>query len=520
MKEFLQKYGAAVIGILSGFDRLLFRGTLRNLAFADGLKLYLSVNKIMFKDAGAHFHNVSERVKAAALRVAEQQGRPVKYLASAQTDKEEEARRIAKKDGVTTGLICVLTSVEPCYSVVIRRDQCAKHQYIEYAPRKCLHYYFYWMHPELGLMHARLQTWFPFSMQVRINGREWLARTLDREKIAYRKKKNCFLNISDVERAQQLSDAQLSTDWPGLLNSVVQPLIALAPEIFGAFNTSYYWSAYQTEWASDVMFKKPQRLAEVYPRFLRHGIFTFKSADVMRFLGQYVSATGRLHPGFKREVMTSLKERPEGVRIKHWVGQNSLKLYDKQGSVLRTETTINNAQLFKVYRPKEGGPEDELAWRNMRQGVVDLQRRAEVSQACNERYLSALAKTSDERSFEESLDICRPVRWEGRQVRGLNPFGADAALLSELGRGDYNLNGLRNRDLQTHLYKHAPKDDAEQRSRSGQVTRQLRMLRAHGLIKKVPKTHRYQLTEKGRTLVVALGAAKQASTKKLTELAA
>jgi hypothetical protein len=309
-------------------------------------------------------------------------------------------------------------------------------------------------------------------------------------------------------------------DWPSLLDGLAQQVTPNIPEVFGLFQTGYYWTAHQTEWATDVMFKTPEQLAEVYPRFLRHGIHTFKSADVLRFLGHRISVTGRLRGHFKDEVMTSLRERPEGARIKHWVGQNSLKMYDKQGSVLRVETTINRAQPFRVYRPKEGGPEDQLAWRAMRQGVADMYRRAEVSQACNERYLAALAKTSDEQPLEEALDVCRPVRWEGRQVRGLNPFGADADLLRELGRGDYNINGFRNRDLQSRLYKNAPKDDAEKRRRSGQITRRLRMLRAHGLIKKVPKTHRYQLTDKGRTLVVALGAAKQASTKRLTELAA
>ena len=520
MKEFLQKFGAAVIGILSGFDRVVFRGTLRNMAFEDGLMLYLSVNKIKFKDAGGHFQAVSERVKVAALRVAEEQHRPVKYLASAQTSKEEEARRIAAKDGVTAGLICVLTSVEPCYSVLIRRDREAKHQYIKYAPRKCLHYYFYWMHAEVGLMHVRLQTWFPFTLQVCLNGREWLARSLDGEKIAYRKSENCFLELSNGARAQQLADAQLATDWPSFLDGLAQPIISLSPELFGTFKTRYYWSAHQTEWATDVMFKTPQALAELYPRLLRHGIHTFKSPDVMRFLGQYVSPTGRLHGRSKDEVISSLKQRPEGVRLKHWVGQNSLKLYDKQGSVLRAEMTINRARPFKVYRPKEGGPEDQLAWRYMRQGVADVYRRAQVSQACNERYLSALAKTNDDCSLEESLDVCQPVRWQDRPFRGLNPFGADKELLSELGRGEYNLNGLRNRDLQARLFKHAPGDDAEKRRRCGQITRKLRMLRAHGLIKKIPKTHRYQLTDKGRTLVVALGAAKQASTKQLTQLAA
>jgi hypothetical protein len=519
MKEFLQRFGGAVIGILSGFDRVLFRGTLRKLAFTDGMKLYLSVNKIMFKDAGAHFNAISERVKAAAEGIAEEQGRPLLYLESAQTNKEEQARKIAIKEGIDTGLICILKAVEPCRTFSIQRDAQKKHQYIRSALRKCLHYYFYYMHPELGLMHVRLQSWFPFSINVCINGREWLARTLDHKGIGYRKSDNCFRSIEDTLRAQKLADAQLSTDWPKLLDGFARQVNPLFPALFGKYETRYYWSAHQTEWATDVMFKSPQALAELYPRLIRHGIHTFKSPDVLRFLGRCVPAAGRLR--FKGEVLTDYKERPEGTRIKHRVGGNSVKMYDKEASVLRTETTINDARGFKVFRPKEGEPEGQRAWLKMRKGVADLHRRAQVSQACNDRYLTALAKTEDTRSLEESLKgICQPVTWEGRRSRALNPLGADAEILSVIGRGEYNINGFRNRDLQARLYPSTPKDEKEARRRSGQVTRKLRLLRAHGLIKKVPKTHRYHLTPKGRTLVVALGAAKQASTKKLTELAA
>lgn len=521
MQDFLQRFGRVVMGVLCGFDRVLFRGTLRNLAFSDGLMLYLSVNKILFKDAGAHFKEVSEKVKADIVAFAENRGLAVRYLPSARDNKEQLAREIAQERGVEAGLICVLSIVEPCETALIRRDREARRQYIRYGPGKCLHYYFYYMHPELGLMHARLQTWFPFTMHVCINGREWLARTLDRKGIGYRKSENCFLALENIKRTQQLADEQLSTDWPGLLSGIAQEVNPLYPKVFGKFETEYYWSAQQTEWASDVMFKTPELLAETYPRLIRHAIHTFKSPDVLRFLGQRVTLEGKVHGHLRGEVMSSLKERPEGVRIKHYAGANSVKLYDKQGSVLRAETTINNPRAFKVYRPKEGGRKDQLAWRRLRQGVADLHRRAEVSQACNERYLSALAKIEDDRSLEETLEaVCQPVRWEGRRHRGLNPFGADAELLSAIGRGEHNLNGFRNRDVQAQLYKHPANDKEEARRRSGQITRKLRLLRAHGLIRKVPKSQRYELSDKGRTLVVALGAAKQASTKKLLAQAA
>src|SRR3972149_3685944 len=128
----------------------------------------------------------------------------------------------------------------------------------------------------------------------------------------------------------------------------------------------YYWSAYQTEWATDIMFKDPQALAEIYPRLVRHAMEDFKSPDVMRFLAR------KAHGNFTGEIISSFKDRAEGVRVKHWLRGNSIKMYDKAGSVLRVETTIAATTDFQVPRPPPDDPEGKLAWRPLRQGVADL----------------------------------------------------------------------------------------------------------------------------------------------------
>ena len=74
------------------------------------------------------------------------------------------------------------------------------------------------------------------------------------------------------------------------------------------------------------------------------------------------------------ELVSDMKTRPEGVRIKHRLGENSIKMYDKQGSVLRVETTINDAAGFKSFRTPEGKPNAEPAWHTMRKGIADLHR--------------------------------------------------------------------------------------------------------------------------------------------------
>lgn len=207
--------------------------------------------------------------------------------------------------------------------------------------------------------------------------------------------------------------------------------------------------------------------------------------------------------------------------MKHRLNLNSIKAYDKEGSILRLETTINNAQEFKVLRSKEGDPEGEKQWRPMRKGIADLHRRAQVSQAANERYAEALA------SVEETIPVgrlaerlCQPVKCNGKRVRALNPYSPeDARLLEAISRGEFAINGFRNRDLRRIILPDQPHAKG-QRAISAIITRKLRILRSHGLIKKVPRTHRYILTDKGRTAVTSILAAHNADAISLTKIAA
>jgi hypothetical protein len=143
-----------------------------------------------------------------------------------------------------------------------------------------------------------------------------------------------------------------------------------------------------------------------------------------------------------------------------------------------------------------------------------MARRAEISQAANERYLESLASVDETTPLEQLAGpLCRPVTWKGQRVRALNPLAKDdATLLQAVNRGEFLLHGFRNRDLVSLLYSSRRVPHEEQRRRSAAVTRKLRLLRAHRLIKKVPHTHRYQLTEHGRTIITALLAAQQANT--------
>jgi hypothetical protein len=519
---FLNRFGDAITGVLSGFDRLRLRGTLRHLFQPTVMEAYLNACRVLIKDFGTFAQGLTARIKAAAYAAAAQAERPFRYLPSGQTSKEALARQIAQKDGVTSGLIAIFSALENCLSYSVRGDRQTKRIHLVLEPRKCLHLYHYFLHEELGLCHVRVQTWFPFTVDLCLNGRDRLARQMDAAGLAYRQRDNCFVWVEDVPRAQALLDQQLRTDWPRLLGRLLDQAHPLHAEICRPIAQTYYWTASASEYATDLLFRDAASLAGLYPRLVHHGLRTFASPDVMRFLGRQVPTTGgRVHPSFQGEVISDLKHRPEGIRVKHSVNGNSVKMYDKEGSVLRIETTINKTEEFRVYRTKQGDPGGQKSWRPLQRSVGELWRRAQVSAAANQRYLEALASVAEKTPVgQASADICRPVVKAGRRHRALNPWGnKDAALLQAVSRGEYAINGLRNRDLRRHLWPKTSTQPQERR-RAAAVTRQLRLLRAHDLLRKVSGTHRYVLTQRGRKIITALLAARQADVEQLTALAA
>jgi hypothetical protein len=261
MKRFLKRHQGRITGTLSGFDRVLFRGTLRSIAHVNGLKVFLYSQHVLFKDFGAYAERLSQRIVEQAKQTASELGRPYQYLPSARESKEELARQIRERDHLKAGLICVFACVEPCQSFDLQRDRGSKHLQLRSKQRKCLHLYFYYQDREFGLMHVRLQTWLPFTIQVCLNGREWLARQLDRAGISYLKRDNCFTQIADLKRAQKLLDRLTTRNWKRFLDALGQKVNPWLHPRTGLDVRSYYWSVRQMEYATDVMFTRSNALS-------------------------------------------------------------------------------------------------------------------------------------------------------------------------------------------------------------------------------------------------------------------
>jgi hypothetical protein len=517
MNAFVRHFGPSVIAALSGWDRLRLRGSLTWLCQGKGVRRLMAQRGWgldRFKDfatrVSADLGRCVERATAAA-------GRKLIYLREGGQDKEALAKAIAQREQVKAGLVCSFSVLENCRSFRLGKDRQGEWDLFP-GPRRCLHYYHYLIHPLFGWMYLRVQSWLPLSVQVGLNGREWLSRQMDQAGIGYLRQDNCFVHLQDPQAAQALAQQQVEFRWEPELEKLVGELLPGLSGVIAPDRLEYYWSMEQSEWACDTLFASEAELSRICPGLFRRGIETLDSRRILYFLGQKVPAVGRAYPSDQRAISASLTSRPEGRCLKHWLGSNSIKCYNKQDRIWRVEVTINDPSQFKVPRWDEQG---EVRWMPMRKGVVDARRRAEVCQQACDRYLEAQGQMQVTTSLKELTEkLSQRVRWGKQSVRGLHLLAAeDDKLLAIVGRGEFLLHGFRNRDLQQAWFGTESQDPKERKRRSGQMTRKLRLLRAHGLVEKLPHTHRYQVTAKGRQVIAAVLAAGNADIAQLSKAA-
>ena len=521
--KLIELYKEKIMGTISGLNRIRFRGTWRWLANDRGMKVFLQHKNILLKDFPKWAQSLTKRIRTSCEEKAKALGLETRYLASSSDDKEKLARQIAEQKGIEQGPICLFSVVEPCIAPTVKGNKSLKKLVLEMRQRKCVWLYYYFNHPTYGFGHVRLQTWLPFNVFIWLNGRHWLERQLQAQGIAYVKDGNCFPWIEDIDRAQVAMNKQLQTNWSEMLNTLT---FQMCPDLKDVLSLppDYYWSADVTEWATDIMFKSRQDLDAIYPDLIYHAMKTSDSASVMRYFGcRNISRSGQMKGRSPQEIISDYRRRYEGVRVKHWKNDNSVKLYNKSGNLLRLETTINGTRDFKVLRHPNDNEQRPLCWQQMRKGVSDLHRRCQVSQQCNERYADALASAHVEQTLKEVVSpACNKIKKGGKRYRGLNPWQTeDYRLLTFLVKSEHAISGFRNKDLRYWLYPRSKDvvDQRQQRSYSGRTTRRIKLLRAHGLVKKVAKENRYMLTSKGRQFASALMTASHVDIKGLTKLA-
>jgi hypothetical protein len=511
-------YKDKIMGSIRGLDRVRFRGTLRLLANSTGLKKFMSYTGVLLKDFGGWAEGLTAKIRQSCRAQADALGIETHYLRRSSIDKEAFVCEFAASRRIKEGSLCMLSAVEPCMAPMVKGNKRQKTLELVMAQRKCVFVYHYFDDPVLGFGHVRIQSWLPFNIFICLNGRHWLEKQLQKAGIGYVKDGNCFPWIEDIEAAQNLFNQQLETRWSNLLMRLSLKSCPALAEVIRPLRPEYYWSAEDTEWATDILFKSVASLDELYPSLLHHAMHVCDAPSVMRYLGRR-----QLRGVYPDEILSDYRQRYEGIRVKHWKNRNSVKMYNKSGSILRIETTISHTRDFKVFRHPDDDTDRPASWQKMRKGVGDLHRRCQVSDQCNARYAEMLASAQVEEKLQDVVaPACQRIKKNGKTYRGLNPWHAqDYNLLTFLARGENALGGFRNKDLRQWLYPESDKcPKQEQKKYSGRITRRLKLLRVHGLIKKVAKENRYRLTAKGRKFACALTTASAIDIKGLTKIAA
>ena len=345
---------------------------------------------------------------------------------------------------------------------------------------RCLHYYFYFIDEDYGLCYLRVPTWAPFRLQFYCNAHNWLANQLGRAGIGYKQRENAFYEIDSFEKAQEFSDTFSGKELHELLKKYAP---VLCPPI-RQFKAGIHWSVMQAEYATDIVFQSRKTLSTIYEELVRTLSHSVKPDNVAMFLGK------RLDIRYEGELGGRFSTRIEGHSIRHFMGKNGIKMYDKFGQILRVECFSNDISFFKHHRRvehRDGTSSYQVA--NMRKTIYSLSDLKDIMFACNRRYIDFLSAIDDPTNEIKKVNkISRSVKEKGRSFRGFNLFNEqDEAVLRAIAQGGAQGFGIRNFTLQKALDKS-----------SGQISHILKRLRKHGLIKKVSKSYKYYLTSLGR----------------------
>jgi len=482
-----ERHSEEIVGVISCFDRILIQGTLPGLCYAQGMTSYLYAHNIRIFDYPRFAQPLRDALRDNAERLAAENGLTIQFIRRTQSfRKEDKVQEMLRQRGDHPGLVCIFSAMEPCSSYQPWHDKQTGKTYLRPDDGKCLHYYFYFIDPELGLCYVRVPTWCPFRLQVYLNGHHWLARRLSRKGIDHTLLDNAFSQIEDFARAQRLAD-----DWPvEKLHRQLDQFAARYCPVIRQLEVRYHWSLNQVEFATDLIFRRQPDLQAIYGNLTRTAIHTVKPDNVATFLGR------KLYGHYQDEVGNRYNIRIEGTRIKHIMGPAAIKMYDKFGHILRLETTVNDVSFFQHYRTveqRDGTPVTK--WAPMKKSIYSLPALREAMQAANRRYLEFLSTLDDRSAGQDALQkVSEPVREKERSYRGLNFFSAaDQTLIEALARGEFHLRGLQNKTLRSHLGEPT----------SGQVSRLLKRLRLHGLVKKVGHTYRYYLTGFGKRVIAS-----------------
>ena len=498
----LEMHAREISGMLECFDRVLLTGTYRAIGWPQAMTGYLSARGILLRDFASGTANTWRKEVGTHIRtLARAEGVEVRQVQPSER-KEEVVAQILARRGRRPGVVCVLGAMERCRCFMLGHGAATGQAHLVWSPGKCQHFYIYLVDAEFGLCHLRVPTWAPFRLQFYCNGHDWLERQMKKAAMRFQKVDNCFTYVSDLESAQVL----VRGFDPRRLHRLLEETAGRWVSVHREFGPTLHWSIHEAEWSTDLLFKRRDVLPELYRSLVRTAVFEVGCTDIYHFLGKKAQASR------KPKATSRLQTFIQGTRIKHTLGATSLKMYDKMERVLRIECTTHDVTTFTHYRKVEprrsarsGQSQSdagssgfaEKKWAPMRKTLYNLGALGRAMSACNRRYLAYISQWRDHTEARHDLRAvtasCRDEK--ARPVRGVNFFREDDLLLLQaLQRGEYQIQGLRNRHLQEHLPGWNP-------SKLGRNLRRLRVLK---ILKRVPGTRKYYPTPRGEK-VIAVG---------------
>jgi hypothetical protein len=516
--RFLAKFSSLIVATLECFDRVLFKGHLP-LARAAELERFvdygLGVRRCDFINVLAP--QFSNSLVEYAQRWVRKANRTFLYRADS-FRKDQWAEKIIREQRIDRGLVGILCTMETCNSFALEYGT-PRPRFVS-KPRRQRVLYYYFLDEQLGLIHVRLQTWAPYTLQVCVNGHDWLAQQLARLQMGFTLVHNAFTQIDEPAKAQRQADRFAKLDWNKILGRYARLVNPLLRKELACQQPN--WFVDQAEFATDLLFSSRDALSGLYQKLLQFAALTFTPKDIYGFLGR------KYNRCFNGELQTETKtDRLVGTRVKHRLKRNWLKMYDKFGLVLRIETVINCPKDFAVRRTchhRDGSTSQ--GYFPMRKNVASLVHYQEHARACNRRYLDALAIVDDPTpAYQKLRQLTEPKKVQGRSFAGFNPARReDVRAFAAVLDGDGIARGFRNQDIRAALFgpalnspsstpssndsrfskvrrKTRPRQSVEQRRQSAAVGRLLKRMHHRHWLAKIPRTRRWRVTDAGRHLL-------------------
>ena len=475
-----------ILGQIACYDRVIINGVNGAWGYAGGMTACFNSMKLRIFDFAKVFAPVTEEININAERLAKENGLEIEFIRkNGAFRKDERIEEILARRGRHEGLVHIFSALELCSTYDPWHDKQTGKTHFKFAQTKRKVYYFYFIDKLLGLCFIMVPTVAPFKVMFYFNGHDLLDSKLHKAGIQSEKRDNAFLFISDFEKAQELSDNIKVEDIHSALDAFQRRYCPLPEQ----WQPKYNWTIHQVEYSLDIIFRDAAALKPLYDNIIKTAMHTVTPENISSFLGKRFSVL------FEGEAGSKYNQRILGTRIKHQMGETSVKVYDKFGNVLRIEVTCNDVSKMKVFREvkhKDGTATNK--WAGCSKSVYSLFILSMSFRAVVNRYLVFVSSFDDPSDGVKKLDKATDdVEVNGRKYKGFNFFNKDEQqVLLTVADGKFSVKGMTSKLLREALGK-----------TKYQISRTLQRLRFHGLIKKAGNSHKYYVTKVGRQIINA-----------------